>query len=234
MKRLALLFLLLATTAHAEERRYRSLVSRDMDALSSVLRRHVAYLTIEPKRGDSPISPVARNAYAAVLEPQRLVALAHLVDDADAIHVKGPKGSLVAKVVLMDKKRRVAILETTAGLDTIGLFPAPRSTAERKIDMELFALISTEGESGVLHTVLTHKGDIPEYEGHPRIDLKLTAGMPVFDDRAHLFGYSRVLAWDSDRFMVVPLEKVDAARTSTGAAAAPPPPKAPEKPWWAR
>ena len=81
--------------------------------------------------------------------------------------------------------------------------------------MNVFALVSTDEHAGVVHGVVTHTGAMAEYEGHPRVDLKLAGGMPVFDERARLIGYSRVVAWDVDRFMLVPYEKIVSARTST-------------------
>lgn len=231
MKRLALLLVFVASTAHADDRRYHALDASDMDALSRVLRKHVAFLSVTPKR-EGPLSPEPRSAYGAVIGPRRLVALAHLVKGADRVTVQGPQGKLTAKLALLDLERRVALLDTDAPLAKIGLVPAKPSTAAWKVDMELFALISTEGEAGVLHTVVTQTGELAEYEGHPRVDVVLNAGMPVFDDRAHLAGYSRVLAWDHDRHMIVPFAKVRAAQTSTTTRA--PPPQRDKKPWWAR
>lgn len=229
-----LLALLLVPRAAVAETVYSALDATSLDKMSGVLARHVAYLEILPKRAASPMSPEPRNGYAAAIEPDLLVALSHLVDDAEKIEVIGPRGRLLAEAVLVDRERRVALLRTSEPLAKIGLLPAPLAPiAERKRDMELFALVSTEGASGVMHAVITEEGDIPEYGGFPRIDLKLSAGMPVFDNRARLVGYSRVLAWDHDRYMIVPLEKVTAARTSTGASSAPAE-KKPERPWWAR
>ena len=56
--------------------------------------------------------------------------------------------------------------------------------------------------------------------------------MPVFDARARFIGYSRTVAWDRDLQMLVPPDKISAARTATRSEGDPKPVK--PSPWWGR
>jgi hypothetical protein len=209
----------------------------DLEAIVPVLRRHVAYVRVAAG-DDGPLGAEERDGFGVVLDSNRIALLAFIVTDAKSIEVKGPSGkTLRARTVLYDAERRVAVIESKSALASIGLSPAvhaARGAIEEGAD--IYALTTTEPEATVVHGVMLYVGDDPEYGGHYRIDLKLSAGMPVFDARARFVGYSRTVAWDKDRLMLVTPEMITAARTATAAAA-----KAdeaasqtPEKAWWTR
>ena len=77
---------------------------------------------------------------------------------------------------------------------------------------------------------VTDDGSAPELEGHVRTTLRLSAGMPVFDESARLLGYARTAVWDHEKTLLVTPAQVEAARTATRAVAKSPAPQAP--PWW--
>lgn len=213
---------------------YTPLVTGELDQLAQVLRRRVAYFEVKAKAPESPLSPEPINGWGAPIDENLVVILAHVVKDATSVTVIGPTGRTSAEVVLIDLERRVAIVKTKRPVKAIGLeVVRPSPPAERKTDMNVFALVSTDEHAGVVHGVITHTGEMKEYEGHPRVDLRLAGGMPVFDDRARYIGFSRVVAWDADRYMIVPYEMIVSARTSTGAAASPAA-QTPRRPWWGK
>ncbi len=229
---IGLLLLFLAT----EPQRYRAVDTGDMDALAKRLLTHVADLRVVPQKRKDQLED-ERSGYGVVLESKRIATLPHLVENAQRIEVRGPTGTfLVARVVLLDPERRVALLETGAPLGQLGLAPAlPALAKTRAVNMDLFALVATTPGAGVVHGVLTHLGTEPEHEGNLRGDLALERAMPAFDDRARFVGYGRRVAFDTDRFLLVPPELINDAKTATASAprpgaSAPPQPR----PWWAR
>jgi len=226
-----------APPALESNRVYDPMSTADQEAMAKRLLLHVPSLEIEVDDAHSTVwAENPRTGYGVVLSPRRVVCLSHLVQGATHVTIVGPKGRGPAQVVLLDHERRVAILEPKVALHSLGLLPVAGVVAkpERSVDMPVFALVSTLDLSGVSQGVLTHLGTLQEYQGFPRIDLKLTRGMPVFDQRARLLGYSRVVAWDTDRFMIIPQEMIQAARTSSAARAQPAPPKKESRPWWAK
>lgn len=229
------LFGLLGLAAPEGPRRYSQLSLKDLEAMAPVLQAQVAEVRIElvnegPLSGDEE-----RTVYGVPWGPRRVVVLAPLLEDARRTFVRGPKGELPAEILLSDPVRRVAILGTARPLSEIGLvIPGRRPARERKTDDEVFAPIATTPGSGVVHGVITDDGTEPEYEGHPRVDLKLERGMPVFDDQARLVGYSRVVAYDQDRFMVITPEQIRDAQTATASGGRPKKAAPDSKPWWAR
>ncbi|MBK6683519.1 MAG: hypothetical protein IPG45_03535 [Deltaproteobacteria bacterium] len=231
-----LLFSLVVVAAPSGPRRYSQLAIKDMEELAPVLRSQVAEIRIELFPDGPIIGEEERIGYGVPWGERRVVLLAPLLDRAKKVWIKGPKGELPAQVILMDPVRRVAILETKVPLLQVGLRNVPvREKRERKVDDEVFALVSTAQESGVVYGVITQDGTDPEYEGHPRIDLKLDSGMPVFDDTARFVGYSRVVAFDQDRFMLITPEMIRGAQTATASAFRKPAPEDGKKrPWWAR
>lgn len=216
------------------ERIYDVTSTRDRTELARHLRRYVAYVTVEVARAPGqPLSEPARTGYAVPWTANRLAVLCFLVENARSVRVQGPDGGLSAEVILYDIEHRVAILETPAPLARIGLAPVtPVGTAELRVGETVFALVSTLPNAGVVDGVVTEIGRAPELEGHPRIDLVLTHGMPVFDARARFVGYARAVGWDRDRRMLVPPDKVTGAQTATSARGVPPSSKA--RPWWGR
>lgn len=241
MKAAAVLALALAAAPPTPRGRvYDPLDTADMEAMAKRLLTHVALLEIRlAERGATLWAENPRTGFAAVLPDGRLLALSHLLDDAERITVIGPKGRTDAKVALRDDDRRVAVLTVDRPLPRLGLAPVVGwvSKGERRAGMDVLALVSTLDLAGVSRGVLTHEGTLKEYGGYPRIDLKLTRGMPIFDVQARLLGFSRVVAWDTDRYMFVPKEKVDAALAAPAAAkaAAKREAKAAEAaPWWVR
>jgi hypothetical protein len=213
--------------------RFDPLSLEDLHRMSAVLRRHVAHVKVRvSSEKGQPLQDDTRDGFGIVLAPHRLAVLSFVIQGAKEAKITGPKGSLRARVLFEDVERRVAFLEPESPFDTIGLFPAvigPR--LER--DDAVFAIVSTEGDPGVLSGVVTDDARMPEYEGHARVSLELRFGMPVFDDRARFVGYSRTVAWDGDRQMIVTPEVITAARTATTTAALPQAPSQ-TRPWWAK
>lgn len=206
-----------------------------MQRMADRLRTHVAYLDIElPAEPGQPLAETSRDGFGVAWGPNRVLCLSFLVDGAANVTVRGPRGTVAARVILADVERRVAILETASPLVGIGLVSAPAAPqTSRAIDAPVFALVGTTVESHVLIGHVLDEGTLAELQGHPRISLKLLRGMPVFDDRARFVGYSRAVAWDRDTAMIITPEHVRAAATATTARALPP--KAPrEEPWWVR
>lgn len=217
-------------------RRYQAFDTSDLDAMARVLRTHVAYVRARARPSpDQPLVPDTITGYGAVWGPREVVTLPHLVQDAARITIVGPQGSSPARRVRSDVDQRVAVLRTERPLAALGLAPAARSPPqERRVDMSLFALVSTDEVAGVVNGVLTELGVMPEYEGFPRTSLVLSHGMPIFDAYARLVGYSRVVAWDHDRHMLVPVEKIEAVISSADAPKKPATAQKPESPWWTR
>jgi hypothetical protein len=229
----ALLFLVAAKPPKI----YRSSDLADLEALVPVLRRHVAYLAIEAKNGESaPLDRELRDGFAAVLGDKHVVTLCFLVADAEKITIEGANGKkTLGRVVLFDVERRVAIVESKDPLKTLGLEAAPIAPpGSRESDDEVFALTTTGLEAAILHGVFTYTGDEPEYGGHHRIDLQLGGGVPVFDRQARFAGFSRTVAWDKDRQMLVTPEMIRDARTATSAVPAATKDRPNEKPWWSK
>lgn len=219
------------------QRSYDPLNAVDQEAMARRLLLHVALLEIEISDKDMTVwGENPRTGYGAVIAKDRIVCLSTLLQGASKITIVGPKGRQSATVLLKDDKRRVAILKPEGDLQQSGLYPTMGSVplAERKVDMTAFALVSTLDLAGVSQGVLTHRGVLREYQGHPRIDLKLIRGMPVFDRRARLLGYSRVVAWDVDRYMLISPEQIQSARTSTAAPQRPTRQRNDKRPWWGK
>jgi hypothetical protein len=235
MRAAALVALLAIGAAPPKPRVFHPSSMHDLEDLVPVLRSHVAYVEAEVDK-HADLEESAHDGFGAVLDARHVVTLSFNVENARRVHVSGPAGPpLAAHIVLDDMERRVAILETEAPLSSIGLSPvtmAPRE--DRKLDADVFALTTTRPEATIVHGVLIYAGDDPEYGGHHRVDLKLNHGMPVFDDRARLVGYSRAVAWDKDALMLVTPELIAAARTSTGASGPADRKPASKKPWWSK
>ncbi len=219
------------------ERIYDPLNTVDQEAMARRLLLHVALLEIQINDSSMTVwGENPRTGYGAVIAKDRIVCLSTLLEGASKITIVGPKGRQSAKILMKDEQRRVAILAPDGSLDASGLYPVTAMVplGQRKVDMTAFALVSTLELAGVSQGVLTHRGVLREYQGHPRIDLKLTRGMPVFDRRARLLGYSRVVAWDTDRYMLISPEQIRSARTSTAAHPPPAQQKNDKRPWWGK
>jgi hypothetical protein len=216
---------------------YDPMSSADQEALARRLLLHVPLLQVHLKETGAVEAENPRTGYGVVLAEGVVVALSFLLQDAASVTLVGPKGRGPARVALVDTPRRVAVLVPEVPLAQLGLYPVAGEVpaTERALDMPVFALTATLDLSGVLQGVLTELGEQLELEGHPRSDLVLERGMPVFDARARLVGYARAVAWDRDRSMLVPPEKIKAARTATAAPPRPPPTQRTARPpWWAR
>ncbi len=216
---------------------YSGLLTNDMDELASILRTRVATLdlTIKP-REDMLVDPV-RVVFGIVVDARTVATVAQLCVDAETIVVQGPKGRLPGRIRLVDLERRVALVRTDRPLSDIGLVVSkPLAPQDRREYADVFALVNTDPGAGVLQGVLTQVGRQPEYEGHPRTSLVLSFGMPVFDGYTRWVGYARTVAWDNDRQMLIPPDKVRLARTSTAMSDRPSSsaPEKPTRPWWAR
>lgn len=214
---------------------YDPLDTTDQSALAKQLLLHVPLLEVELEpTTDNLLQENPRTGYAAVLSPSRVICLSFLVKDAKKVTLVGPKGRVEARVLYADDETRVAMLKPEGDIARAGLVPVSGwvPPSAREVDMPVFALVSTLELAGVAQGVLTQLGKLEEYEGFLRVDLKLHRGMPVFDQRARLLGFSRVVAWDTDRFMIVPPEKLRATKTATGAAR--PPQRTETTPWWAK
>ncbi len=215
-----------------QDRVYRPSQISDLDAIASRLKRHVAYIKSSKTQADPKTT--FRDGYGVVLSGRQIACLAFVVEGHTRVEVTGPNGqSTLASVVLYNAERRVAILKSHHPLSRLGFeTPASVTKSERRQGMDVFALVSIAAGSGVVHGVLTHLGDAPEYEGHPRIDLKLRLGMPVFDNRARFVGYARHVAWDQDPFMLITPEMISGVQTATAAASGQQ--REPRRPWWAQ
>lgn len=193
----------------------------DLVALAEELKRHVAHVTVEATAPPGVLGyETERDGFAVVIGPKHLAVLHTIVERAKKIAIEGPSGRAVAgRIALYDPERRVAIVEAKEPLSLAGLSPARLTAKEdRTEDQDIFALVATTAEAGVITGALKQTGDEPEDEGHPRVTLELQNGMPVFDSEARLIGFARALAWDKDKQLLVPPEIIAAARTATGAA----------------
>jgi hypothetical protein len=205
----------------------------DLDALADRLRARVAEIHVDVQVPDDlPLLNDEEIVYGVAIDERHVLCVAQLLDRARAIWVHGPTGRTRAKLVLDDRERRIAILETGRPVSAVGLEPsAPLPRDAREQDQPVFALIATTGDGTALSGVITDPGYQIQNEGHPTTTLKLTRGMPVFDVELRWVGLSRTLAWDPNDALLIPPELVEAARD---AAAPKPEPKAPERPWWAK
>lgn len=242
MRSIAILLLVLsARPALAEEpdRHFGAERTEDLHELARLLKRHTAYLEVklEPIE-DQPLAEKQRTGFGVVLEPTLVATNYFVVERAAEVFVLGPEHRRIrGEVVLADVKRRVALIRAERDLAETGLFPAePLPKKEREKGLTVFALVSTRELSGVVDGVLTDTGAAPELEGHPRTSLALHLSMPVFDGDLRFVGYARAVAWDPDKLMLIPPEKISEARTATAAAAAR---RAKEqqkdtRPWWGK
>lgn len=239
MRRLALLLAAsLALGAGGDDaqkpRVYKPSNVRDMEELAMLLKHRVAYLElmVHAKPGELLLDP-KRDGFAAVIGPQRVAAPSFLFEDVDSISVVGPKGRLVGRLVLLVPELRVALVDVEAPLARIGLEPSPKAPPEsRALDQNVFALISTLAEADVQMGTVTDDGSAEELEGHVRTTLRLSAGMPVFDDHARLLGIARTAAWDHEKTLIFTPEHIEKAKTSTQVVPAPKKAPTPEGPWW--
>jgi hypothetical protein len=205
---------------------------RQMQVLASVLKRRVAYFELKlrmQKKGE--LLDPTRDGYGAVLSAHRIVAPSFLFEDVETITVVGPRGRTTGKVVLSAPELRIALIDTVTSLEKIGLeASAPAPAESRALDKFAFALVSTTPDGDVLVGTVTDDGSAPELEGHVRTTLRLSAGMPVFDESARLLGYARTAVWDHEKTLLVTPAQIEAARTATRAVGKPAAPPAP--PWW--
>lgn len=205
---------------------------RQMQVLATVLKRRVAYFELKlrmQKKGE--LLDPSRDGYGAVISAHRIVAPSFLFEDVESITVVGPRGRTPGKLVLSSADLRVALIDTEAPLEKIGLEPsAPAPPESRALDKFAFALVSTTPDGDVLVGTVTDDGSAPELEGHVRTTLRLSAGMPVFDESARLLGYARTAVWDHEKTLLVTPAHVEAARTATRTVAKPSAPHTP--PWW--
>ena len=230
---LALSALIAAGPAAPTEKRYSSLSTEDLNELALVLRQRVATIELDIKPQPGLLVDPIRIVFGIVIDDKTIATVAQLCTDAAKAQVQGPKGSLPARVALLDLERRVALLRTDGSLQSIGLRAStPLTKSERQLDAEVFALTNTGEGAGVMDGVIMQVGELPEYEGHPRTSLSLTFGMPVFDAYTRWVGFARTVAWDKDTQMLVPPDKVRLARSSTVTRVAVP--EKPKRPWWAR
>lgn len=206
-----------------------------MARMAERLRSHVVYLEVDlPAERGQPLAESSRDGFGAVWSARRVVCLSFVVADAARVRIRGPSGSTTGRVILADVERRVALVEADVPLSTLGLrVPELAPDTSRQLDAPVFALVGTAADAHVVIGHVVDDGRQPELEGHPRVSLDLRLGMPLFDDRARLVGYSRRVSWDKDTAMIVTAAQVEAARSATTAAARPKPPKD-ERPWWVR
>jgi len=208
-----------------------------LDQLGDLLKKHTAYLEVKVKADPrQPLAEKDRNGFGVVLSDDLVATNYFVVEHAEQVFVVGPKRIKVeGKIILADAKRRVALIRTHS-LAATGLIPAqPLLKKDRKLDADVFALVSTLELSGVVHGEITDVGTAEEVGGHPRISLELFSAMPVFDAELRFVGYARTVAWDQNKSLLIPPEMIKAAQTATTAAAK----KASERqkdprPWWAK
>lgn len=215
-------------------KRYSPLDMRDLHVAAEVLKTRVAYLQAQhPVPSGQPLLGGEVDGWALPIGPRTLVCQALLVKEATSIRIQGPEGWLEARIANIDLEARVAHLGTQALLSKVGLQPAVESPAEGiEVGMDLFALISTQPEAGVITGVMTEVGEDWLQENF-RSDLRLRRGMPVFDAQLRWVGLARAVAWDKDPAILISPEIVrTSSRTRT--APKPPPDAASDRPWWAR
>ena len=219
-----------------DTKRYSALSTNDLDALATILRARVATIEVDVKPQKDLLTDPMRIVFGVAIDAHTVATVAQLLSDARSVKVRGPSGSDSGRIELLDLERRVALVRTERPLSSLGLkvsSPLPRKS--RKPDDEVFALVNTDPGAGVVHGVITETGEELECEGHPRTTLSLSFGMPVFDASVRWVGVARTVAWDRDRQMLIPPDKVKVARSSTGRdAPAGPAAEKPKRPWWAR
>ena len=219
----------------AKPRIYSVLDSQDLSDAAKVLRRRVAYVDAKhPIPEGQPLLGGQMDGWSVVTDTHEIICQALLVAGAEDIWIQGPKGRTKATITVLNRRLRWARLRTQRPIHELGLEPAPPSPAgERKVGMHVFALVSTRPGSGVITGVLTEEGVAEHLEGHPRTDLKLVRGMPVFDEQMRWLGVTRASAWDADPFLIIPPEMTRQSPPPPRQSP-PPPPKERERPWWAR
>ncbi len=230
---LALAALVAAGPVADTSKRYSGLSQTDLDALAKVLRTRVAtiHVSVEPQPG--LLKDPVRIVFGVVVDHHTVATVAQFLTDARDLELHGPTGRMPAVVQRLDLERRVAIIRTERAVAEVGLVASPPLAEDaRKAEAEVFALVSTDFGAGVVQGVIAQVGAEPEYEGHPRTTIDLTYGMPVFDAYTRWVGFARTVAWDRDRRMLVPPDKVQLALTSSAATA--PAAQTPTRPWWAR
>lgn len=208
----------------------------DMAAVPSMLLRRVAVLTIDlEERPDLPLLPPSRLGYAIPIGPQRVACLAHLLEHGESVSVSGPTGTATASIELDDRQARVAVLRTSRPLSALGLeLSKPLRPDDRIKDANVFALLEATPSGTAVAGVIADPGVEERLERLVVTTLDLALGMPVFDSRLRWVGLSRTVGWDKQKGLLIPPEKVEAARAEAEAHRAPPPPPKSERPWWAR
>lgn len=237
----ALLGLLLCVRASASpERPIDPSNHDDRERMAAILLKRVAHISARPApRPSDAFRNELQDGFGVAIAPRRVVCQSFIVHRAEKITIRGPNGKKSpARVLLYDVERRVAILEPEADVQTLGLEVVTIArAADRAMDQPLFALSATI-EPYLLDGVLTDTGEAAELEGLLLSDLKLSRGMPAFDDRGRFVGYARAVEWDQNRLLLISGEVIAAARTATRTVdqsdAAPKKPPPPEPSGWIR
>ncbi|MEM1022386.1 MAG: hypothetical protein AAGD10_12680 [Myxococcota bacterium] len=184
---------------------------------------------------DQPLVPPEHWSFAVPWDETRLVALAPLVPDGAQIQVVGPSGRMEGVRLGADAENRVVLIQTPRPLRTLGLEAPTRGEAPAYL-AHLFTVVG-EGEGATVAAGQVLK-PAPEFEPLVITDLKLSLGVPVFDEGLGLVGIGRTVAWDRFDNFVIPsslLESsVDAILRGPAAPSPAPSPDEDSRPWWAK
>ncbi|MBX2810613.1 MAG: hypothetical protein KTR25_02335 [Myxococcales bacterium] len=209
----------------------------DLVRAGRYLRPYVADIDVtHPPPEGQPLSNAISSGWCVVSGQAELSCQALLVHGAIDIQVKGPTGRITAELTQYNLNQRWAKIRTHKSVTTIGLLPArPSPETERVSGMDIFALVHTEPNAGVLAGVLLDMDPLNESEGYIRSDLQLKKGMPVFDKHLRWLGISRSSVWDKDRTLLIPPEMTTNSTVSITVSSPPTtPPKPNSRPWWAK
>jgi hypothetical protein len=187
----------------------------DMKILGEKLRTHIAHVIISIHSEADP-DALDRDGFGIVLGDHRVAMNTYLLEDVKGVKIEGPRSKpLPAKIIVFDKKHRVAILETQSRLSNIGLVPAKISPSKRWLPgMPVFALERTTGEPVVISGVLTDYSKTGRKQHRPRINWVLSHGRPVFDPVGDFVGYAYETRFDHKAGILVSYDQIKAAESS--------------------
>ena len=202
------IFALLLLEAPAP-RRFDPDTTSDLLAIAQVLKKHIVRIEVTLATRPNSLQDETRDGFGVAINPNTVVALSHLVENAGEIRILGPtKYAIEARVVVYDPP--VAALEVLEPLTKVGTVPAKFvSHGSVNIDDPVFALTDIDPLAGTITGVISFVD--PTEPDHLKTSLKLAHGMPIFDREARLLGYSRTLVWDPDPFLVVSTEAIEKA-----------------------
>lgn len=214
----------------------------NVDALQNLavkLRTHIANITaVFPPEPDQPTTDGSVQGWCLASGPSMLLCQALLVQGAKRIEVSGPHGQTSGRVSAYNMAERWAKVVTRRPIRDLGLRPAsPCLPKNRKLGMDLFALVTTDAQDGVVVGALVDIDLALKSQGYIRSDLRLQGGMPVFDQHLRWVGLARASIWDQDKTLLISPELVDRSKAIMPSQS--PPTSASttsghKRPWWAK